>query len=209
MKNKVILIFLLLISFSGFTQNLTEKEFVILTFEMDRNKDSHGTFIYYWVAELKKYEKVDEYKEPKIYSLFLHEFYGSEQLESCCLGNVSYPYTMTTATATEFNFPENHSEYLTELRELVKKNREKIQVIKKEWKNGYKEKVTVYATSIRGKLCECEFGGDTYLTKGDRISFPKGDYEIIKDYLTKEKRILLFKDFSDFDYSNTDYRTGK
>lgn len=207
MKNKVILIFLLLISFSGFTQNLTEKEFVILTFEMDRNKDSHGTFIYYWIAELEKYEKVDEYKEPKIYSLFLHEFYGSEQLESCCLGKVSYPYTMTTGT--KFNFPENYGEYLTELRELVKKNREKIQVIKKEWKDGYKEKVTVYATAIRGKLCECEFGGDTYLTKGDRISFPKGNYEIIKNYLTKEKRILLFKDFSDFDYANTDYRIGK
>ena len=207
LKNKAVLIFLLLISFSGFTQNLTEKEFVILTFEMDRNKDSHGTFIYYWIAELEKYEKVDEYKEPKIYSLFLHEFYGSEQLESCCLGKISYPYTMTTGT--EFNFPENYSEYLTELRELVKKNREKIQVIKKEWKDGYKEKVTVYATAVRGKLCECEFGGNTYLTKGDRISFPKGNYEIIKNYLTKEKRILLFKDFSDFNYSNTDYRTGK
>ena len=58
--------------------------------------------------ELEKYEKVDEYKEPKIYSLFLHEFYGSDQLESCCIGKVSYPYTMTTGT--EFNFPDNYSE---------------------------------------------------------------------------------------------------
>jgi len=174
---------------------------------MDRNKDSHGTFIYYWIAELEKYEKVDEYKEPKIYSLFLHEFYGSEQLESCCLGKVSYPFTMTTAT--EFKFPENYTEYLTGLRESFKNNRQKIQVIKKKWKDGYKEKVTVYATAVRGKLCECEFGGNTYLTKGDRISFPKGNYEIIKNYLTKEKRILLFKDFSDFEFANTDYRTGK
>ena len=207
MKNKVILIFQLLISFSGFTQNLTEKEFVILTFEMDRNKDSHGTFIYYWVAELEKYEKVDEYKNPIIYSVFLHELESSDQLESCCIGKTSDPFTYTTAS--EFNFPENYVEYLTELRELVKENSQKIQVIKKEWKDGYKEKITVYATAVRGKLCECEFAGDRYLTTGDRISFPKGNYEIIKNYLTKEKRILLFKDFSNFDYSNTDYRTGK
>lgn len=203
MTNTIILLILFLISFSGFAQNLTEKEFVILTFESDRNKGFHKntTYTYYWVAALEKYEKVDEYKEPIIFSLFLHEFYGSEQLESCCMGQVSYPYTMTAGT--EFNFPENYSEYLTDLRKLIKKNREKIQVIKKEWKEGYKEKVTVYATAVRGKLCECEFGGDRYLTKGDRISFPKGNYEIIKNFLTKEKGILLFKDFSDFDYGNT------
>ena len=174
LKNSIFLIILLLISFSGFTQNLTEKEFVILTFEMDRNKDSHGTFIYYWVAELEKYDKIDEYKELKIYSLFLHEFYGSEQLASCCLGKVSYPYT--TTTGTEFNFPENYSEYLTELRELVKNKRQKIQVIKKEWKEGYKEKVTVYATTVRGKLCECEFGGNTYWNYYIRLDIELNEY---------------------------------
>jgi len=174
---------------------------------MERNKDSHGTFIYYWVAELEKQEKVDEYEEPKLFSFLLHEFYGSDQLESCCLGMVSDPYTMTTGT--EFNFPENYSKYLTELRKSIKENRKKIQVIKKEWNDGYKEKVTVYATAVRGRLCECEFGGNTYLTKGDQVSFPKGNYEIIRDYLTKDKRILLYKDFSNFDFINTDYRSGK
>lgn len=201
------MIFFFLISLNGFSQNQEEKEFVILTFEMNRNKDSHGTFVYYWIAELEKYEKVDEYKEPKIYSFFLHEVGSSDQLESCCLGKPSDPYTYTTAS--EFNFPENHSQYLTELREFVKRNRQKIQVIKKEWKEGYKEKVTVYATAVRGKLCECEFGGNTYLKKSTQISFPKGKYEIIENYLTKDKRILLFNDFSNFDFSNTDYRTGK
>jgi hypothetical protein len=210
MKNTILLLFLNIIPISGFAQNLEDKDFVILTFEMDRNKDSHGTFIYYWVAELEEYRNFqpnDRYKKVSLYSIFLHEFYGSEQLDSCCLGEVSYPYTYTTAT--EFKFPENHSKYLTDLRELVEENRQKIQVIKKEWRDGYKEKVTVYATAVRGKLCECEFGGDRFLTKGDRISFPKGNYEVLKDFFTLDKRILLFKDFSDFEYSNTDYRTGK
>jgi hypothetical protein len=207
LKNKLILIFFFLISLSGFSQNQKEKEFVILTFEMDRNKDSHGTFIYYWIAELEKYEKVDEYKEPKFYSLFLHELGGSDQLESCCLGKSSDPYTYTTAS--EFNFPENYTQYLTDLRDFVKRNRTKIQVIKKEWTKDNKEKVKVYATAVRGILCECEFNGNTYLKNGSRISFPKGKYELIENYFTNDKRILLFKDFSDFDFSNTDYRTRK
>jgi hypothetical protein len=200
LKDKIFLTILLLISFGGFSQNLTEKEFVILTFEIDRNKDSHGTFSYYWVAELEKHEKVDEYKEAKIYSIFLHEIYGSEQLESCCLGKVSYPFTMTTGT--EFNFPENYSEYLTNLRKLVKDNRKKIQVINKKWKDNYKEKVTVYATTVKGKLCLCEFGGKVILKTGDLISFPKGEFKIIDNYWNDNKNILLFKDFSTFEYGN-------
>ena len=207
MKNKIIFIFLLLISFSGFTQNLTEREFVILTFEMNRNKDSHGTFIYYWITELEKYENANEYKDPKLNSLFLQELGSSDALESCCLGKTSDPFTYTTSS--EFDFPENHSEYLSELRELIKKNRQKIQVIKKEWKKGYKEKVTVYATAVSGEMCECEFGGKKYLKRDSRLNFPKGNYEILKDYLTKDKQILLFKDFSNFDFINTASRTSK
>jgi len=203
LKNKVTLIFLLLISFSGLSQNLTEKEFVILTFQSSKNKGQHKNHVYtyYWVAELEKYEKVDEYKEPKIYSLFLDEFYGSEQLESCCLGKVSYPYTMTTGT--EFNFPENYSEYLTDLKKLVKDNREKIQVINKKWKDNLKEKVTVYATTVKGNLCICEYGGKVILKAGDLISFPKGEFKIIDNYWYDNKNILLFKDFSTFKYGNT------
>ncbi len=203
MKNTIIIIFLLLISFSGFTQNLTEKEFVVLTFEMSRNKGQHKNYVYtyYWIAELEKYEKADEYKEPKIYSLFLNEFYGSEQLESCCLGKVSYPYTMTTGT--EFNFPKNYDTYLNNLRKLVKDNRKEIQVINKKWKDNHKEKVTVYATTVKGKLCVCEYGGDVILKTGDLISFPKGEFKIIDTFWNDNKNILLFKDFSTFEYGNT------
>ena len=190
-----------------FSQDNSEKDYVILTFEMDRNKDSHGKFIYYWITELEKYEKVDEYKEPEIYSIFLQEFYSSDQLESCCLGKTSYPYSFYTTS--KFDFPENYSEYLNGLRELVKKNRRKLQVIKKQWKQNHNETVTVYATPLRGKLCVCECGDNDYEQKGNKISFPKGNFTVIENYLTEEKGILLFKDFSKFNFTNTSYRTGK
>ena len=190
-------------TFSGFTQNLTEKEFVVLTFEKIRNKGQHANqvYTYYWVAELEKHENVDEYKDPKIFSLYLNEIYGSEQLKSCCLGNTSYPYTMTTET--KFNFPENYASYLKNLRKLIKDNREKIQVVKKRWKNNYKEKITVFATTVKGKLCVCEYGGDTILETGDLISFPKGELKIIDTFWNDNKSILLFKDFSSFECENT------
>jgi hypothetical protein len=174
---------------------------------MDRNKDSHGTFVYYWVAELEKYEKVNEYKEPIIYSVFLHEFYSRNQFDSCCLSKTSYPFDFFQGDT--FDFPENYSEYLNNLRKLVKDNRVKIQEIKKTWKESYKETVTVYGTPVRGHLCKCAYGGQRLLNTGDPISFPKGKFEIIPDFWTNEKRILIFHDFSGLNFVNTDYRTSK
>jgi len=170
---------------------------------MSANKGQHKSTIYtyYWVAELEKHEKVDEYKEPKLYSIFITEFYGSEQLESCCSGKTSYPYTYTTAS--KFDFPENYSEYLTDLRNLIKKNRKRIQLINKKWNNNYKEKIEVFATPIGGKLCVCENGGKVILSPEDLISFPKGEFKIIDDYWNDNKSILLFKDFSTFEFGNT------
>jgi hypothetical protein len=205
---RIILILGFLIShLTTFGQESEERDYIFLTFELDRNKDMHGTFIYYWVAELDKYDKVDEYKEPEIYSIFLHEFFGNDQLESCCLGKNSDPYTVTTATS--YDFPENYSAYLGELRDMVQNNRKKLQTIKKEWKDNHKETITVYGTVLRGKLCKCEFGGDRYITTGDQISFPTGEYELIENYWTEDKYNILFYDFAEFEYGNTDYRTNK
>jgi hypothetical protein len=74
MTKRLLLLLLTLTTLKTFGQQDSLKQFVILTFEMDRNKDSHGKFVYYWIAELEKYEKVDEYKDPTIYSLFLYNF---------------------------------------------------------------------------------------------------------------------------------------
>lgn len=65
------------------------------------------------------------------------------------------------------------------------------------------EKVTVYATTVKGELCVCEYGGDVILKAGDLISFPKGEFKIIDTFWNDNKNILLFKDFSTFEYGNT------
>ena len=207
MTKRLLIPLLTLTTLTTFAQQDSLKQFVILTFEMDRNKDSHGTFVYYWIAELEKYEKVNEYKDPTIYSLFLHEFYSRNQLDSCCLGKTVYPFDFFKGD--NFEFPGNYSEYLSELRKLVKDNRVEIQKINKNWKDNYKETVTIYGTAVRGPVCKCINRGNRYVKTGDIISFPKSKFEIIKDYWTDDKRILIFYDFSAMDFSNTDYRASK
>lgn len=207
MNRSLLVLLLSLTTLSVSAQEDSTKQFVILTIEMDRNKDLHGTFLYYWVAELEKYEKVDEYKEPTIYSLFLHEFYSRNQLDSCCMGKMSFPFFFFQGDS--FDFPKDYSHYLTGLRKLVHDNRVLIQKIEKSWKRNYKETVKVYGTAVRGRLCKCVNGGDRLLKQGDTISFPTGKFQVVDGYWTDEKRILLFKDFSQMDFTNTDYRSNK
>ncbi len=101
---------------------------------------------------------------------------------------------------TIFEFPKNYSEYLSGLRKLIKN---------KNWKDNYRETVTVYGTAVRGQVCKCVNGGKRLLKAGDEVSFPKGKFEVVKGYWTVDKRILTFYDFSKMEFTNTDYRTSK
>jgi len=201
MTTRLLILLLALTTLNSFGQQDSLKQFVVLTFEIDRNKDSHGKSIYYWIAELEKYEKVDEYKEPTIYSLFLDEFYSRNQLDSCCLGRTVYPFDFFQGD--NFEFPKDYSEYLNGLRKTIKDNRVLIQRIKKNWKDNYKETVIVYGTAVRGQLCRCINGGNRIIEPGHQVSFPKGQFQVLQDFWTKDKGILMFKDFSNLQFENT------
>lgn len=200
MTTRLSILLLALTTLNSFGQEDSLKQFVVLTFEVDRNKDSHGKSTYYWIAELEKYEKVDEYKEPIIYSLFLDEFFSRNQLDSCCSGRTVYPFDFFQGD--NFEFPKDYGEYLRSLRKTIKNNRVLIQKISKNWKDNYKETVVVYGTAVRGQVCKCINGGNRILKPGDQVSFPSGQFQIVDDYWTKDKGILIFKDFSDMQFEN-------
>ena len=98
---------------------------------------------------------------------------------------------------------------------MVKENRVLLQKTVKNWKDNHKETIIVYGTAVRGQVCKCVNAGNRILKPGDEVSFPKGQFQIVMDYWTKDKWILTFKDFSKMEFENTDYpltpviRTGK
>jgi len=195
------ILLLILFSINEFSQNSDEKKLVVLTFEIEENMSSHPDTRFYWVAELKELENLDDYDKQVFYPIFLREGYSSNQLENCCLGKLSYPFN--SYVGDKFDFPKDYSQNLENLRELIKENRQQIQIIKKRWSGNRKEKITVYATPVIGKLCECEYGGKTYVKTGDQISFPSGNFRILNIDLTSERNYWRYKDFSNFQYSNT------
>jgi hypothetical protein len=194
-------LFLILFSIKGFSQNTDVRKLVVLTFEIEENMSSHPDTRYYWVAELNSLENLDDYEKELFYPIYLREGYSSNQLENCCLGNLSYPFNLYVDD--KFEFPKDYSQNLENTRKLIKDNRQQIQIIKKRWSGKFKEKITVYATAVIGTLCECEYGGKTYVDAGNQISFPNGIFRPLDLDLKLARNNWKYKDFSNFQYSNT------
>ena len=178
--------------------------YVVLTFEMDRNKDTHGTFIYYWIAEV---DSISQASGLQLKPFFLHEFYTSDQLETCCSGKPSLMFAYTTES--KFEYKDGYLEDLESLRKLVKQNRRIIQKIKKSWSNNYKEEVRVYATPINGNLCACEMIDDWSNSYEGNVFLANDGFKINNAFWSKEMKMLIREDFSNFDFVNSDYRTNR
>lgn len=185
-------------------QKQEEKNYVVLTFEMDRNKDMHGTYVYYWIAEIDTANQKDELE---FHPLFLHSFTSSDQVETCCSGKPSLIFALTTES--KFDYRVGYLDDLEELRKLVKMNRKNIQTIKKSWPNNYKEEVRVYATPITGSLCECEMIDEWTNTYKGKVFMPEEAFRINSTFWAKGNNSIIGKDFSGFEYINSDYRTNK
>ena len=194
----------MLIAGNVYGQSQEKKHYVVLTFEMDRNKDMHGTFVYYWIAEIDTAKQIHELE---LHPLFLHDFTSRDQVDSCCSGKPSLIFAVTSEST--FDFSKDYHNNLEELRKLVKQNRKNIQTIKKSWPNNYKEEIRVYATPITGSLCECKMIDDWSSTYKGKVFMPKEAFKIDRTFWARSEKSLFGKDFSVFEYVNSDYRTNK
>jgi hypothetical protein len=201
MIKNITLFLLIFIQNFVFAQN--QNEFLILTYEVEQNNYAYRAYKYYGVAELHKYDNMDEYKKPIIHTIFLHDFYGKDELLIDFCSNIDSEKNKTKELSS-FQFPENYNEYLTNILELIKTNREVLQVINKKWNELYNEQTTIYGTVVKGNLYSCEIKDFDYPDSTTRFSFPIGDFEIIKDFFKYKNGFIKLTDFTEFDHLNLD-----
>lgn len=190
---RIIAIIILFISFSGFAQNLIEKEFVVIIVDIERNDGLHPRDIFYWVADTNK---VNENYEFDFYPIFLKLFYSSNSYDDCCIGKESWFYTFNEHSKFEFN--DEFDEKQKELREFLKTNSRVIQVIRKKnkWNSLLNEKVTISATPIKAKLCNCQIKEDRYF---ESVFLPASDFELNPKFWNSENAdSVAERDYSGF-----------
>ncbi len=188
---RISLAFLLLLCVSGFSQNLTQKEFVAIIIEIDRKDDMHPKDIFYWITESNKVNKKYEFD---FYPLFLKLFYPSNSYDACCIGKESRFYTHTEDS--QFEFTKAFEKKQKEFRDFLKKNSKVIQVIKKrnKWNKLLNEKVTISATAITAELCKCKIKDDRHF---ESVFLPTSDFKLNPKFWESKNAFYL----TDRDYS--------
>lgn len=145
MKGLLIIFGIFLLVFSGKTQD-DENKLLIISIEKRTNRSVHKLEKNYWA--IPQWE-IEGALQEAILPLFIDGYSGTDLTECCQESSLTlFNYTKEE----DFTLEDNYEI----LENIIKKHGKKIQVAKKIWAGGAKEKIKVYITPVEGKFCVCE-----------------------------------------------------
>jgi hypothetical protein len=148
MNKILVLIFVFLISFIGFSQEKVKSDsYIIITFRYDRTNDNHPAKDYHWITSIDSIKDANNFN---FYPLYFDEF-SNEDLKECKEQRDVNIFTMHKGE--DFILEKPLTNDIEILKGLVQLNKKKVQTVIKKWKSGYKEKITVCITPIFGNFC--------------------------------------------------------
>ncbi|MCH8534289.1 MAG: hypothetical protein LAT51_04395 [Flavobacteriaceae bacterium] len=182
---RVLLFLLFLFIFYNFShsQNIINKDFLIITYEKSTKYDYDK--IYSWIIPL---DSINNTKE-KISPVYLVG-YSKTLLKKCQNGDTVSPFD--SFKSDKFDFNESYLEMQNEVFDAIEVNKKKILSVKKKFFDmKYKEEIIVYITPIRGRFCKCPIS----LSNGNKINYTGEIYLPVMDIIPIEN----------FDYSDLDF----
>lgn len=177
------------------------RHYVVITFNDVYKVSQHGARNYFWIIpndSVKSYES-------ELSKLFLSGF-TRNNLEECCDGKAIDPFVLFAHST--FVFDQEYLQDLEELRLLISSHRRKLQSITKKWANGQRERITVYATPIRGRFCYSPFGETGQFRTGYRggVVLPFSSFECDDSFWkTSSAQFILNRDFSNHPFKIVPY----
>jgi hypothetical protein len=193
-RSKFFLCFLLLLwtLTDSFSQRTGPGLYVVITFEDVYKISQHGKRDYFWIISndsLKSFES-------KLSKLFMSDF-TKNNLDDCCGEKPIDPFVLTEGSI--FIFDAGYSKELENLKQIVFKNRKRLQRISKKWDAGQEETITVFATPMYGRFCSSEYylSGQTRTGYKGRVFLPFSSFTYADDFWkTANAKFILNRDFS-------------
>lgn len=198
MRKSRVLFLILIIGFfeNSFSQNQEVSMYVILTIEDTYKTSQHGTQTYFWIVAA---DSITSYQST-MSRLFMSDF-ALNNLEDCCAGKPIDP--LVYDQSTNFGLDSDYAASLKSFKELVLKNKRKVQKINKKWESGQAETIVVYATPVLGQFCSSDFHPIGQHRTGDhgRVYLPKSSFKYDEKFWSSTKaNYILKQDFSMLDF---------
>lgn len=180
----------------GFCQESTA-EYVVITYEVDRNKDNHPAKNYYWIVPVDSLMANNNIKK---YPLYFDEF-SKDDLKDCRENKDLLLFTLVSKE--DFNIDNNIKSDIHNLKGIIKSNRKKVTRVVKKWSNGYKEKITIYATPIKGDFCFSNLSSndEKMINYKGLVYLPVGSFSLNESFFETAK----YKEVKYGDYISTNY----
>jgi hypothetical protein len=192
----VFLVLLFGLAINLFSQNSESSGYVILTIEDTYKTSQHGTQTYFWIAPV---DSINSYNS-RMARLFISGF-TQNNLEDCCSGKPIDPvvYDQNSNSSLE----QDYALRLMDLKELILKNKKKVQKISKNWQSGQVETVVIFATPVLGQFCSSDFHpiGQHRTGYNGKVYVPKSSFKYDgKFWTTSKANYILKQDFSVLDF---------
>jgi len=198
-SQKLALLLLLLINSFVFCQK-SSSEYIIITYEIDRNKDQHPAKDHYWITPVDSLKGNKDFKK---YPLYFDEF-SKGDLKDCRENKDLLLFTLVSKE--DFNIDNKIKSDIENLKNIVKNNRRKISRIVKKWDNGYKEKITIYATPIKGDFCFSNLSSndEKLINYKGLVYLPTGNFSFNESFFeTAKYKEIKFGDYISSNYINS------
>lgn len=175
-----------------FSQGTGPGHYVVITFEDIYKISQHGKKDYFWIIpidSLKSYES-------NLSKLFMSDF-TKNNLDDCCKGNPIDPFVLIEGSI--FIFEAGYSKDLGDLKQIVLKNRKRLQRITKKWETGQEETITIFATPLRGRFCSSQFEqfGQKRTGYHGQVFIPFSAFVYAEDFWkSTNAKFILNRDFS-------------
>lgn len=134
-------------SFGGPNNEYLNSEYLIISYEVQRNRPPHNKETFYWIVEKSEH---GIFKEP--YPLITRKINNINRKE-CCLND--YAFIETDYGNYSYQVSEEVENKISAFEEVIKDNSEKLGCLEIKHYGGIKQKTTIKLAIVKGDFCHC------------------------------------------------------
>lgn len=128
-------------------QEVTEKDYLLVSFERSQNKQHKEKDVFFWIVPVEN-QKIVGSASPIYFS-----GYSKTKLEKCIKNETVYIFN--AISGDEYDFSVEYKKMVNETLKLIEENKNEFLSVKKKWKSGLKETIDIFITPITGSICDC------------------------------------------------------